>query len=191
MLETLLEIAPLVLNRKPLDLRRNPRVAVVTTTGGGAATVVDRLGLLGIETVAPDGKSPIVDLTMAATPEKYRKVLEELLDWKGCDAVLAAVGSSAQFHPEFAVEPILGAKQSDKPLAAFFTPHAERSLALLAARGIAGFRTPEACADAFSAYFAWRAPRERPKVTAAKPDTGTMTAPTVAVAWLALRKPVP
>ncbi|HUQ24897.1 MAG TPA: acetate--CoA ligase family protein [Burkholderiales bacterium] len=157
MLETLLEIPPLLLNKK-FFTGQNPRVAVVTTTGGGAATVVDRLGLSGIETVSPDGK-PIVDLTMAATPAKYKKVLEELLDWNGCDAVLAAVGSSAQFHPEFAVEPILGAKPSAKPLAAFFTPHAERSLALLAARGIAGFRTPEACADAFAAYFAWRAPR--------------------------------
>src|SRR6185503_4962483 len=80
MLETLLEIAPLLLDRKPPDLQRPPRIAVVTTTGGGAATVVDRLGLLGIETVSPDGK-PIVDLTMAATPEKYRKTLEQLLDW--------------------------------------------------------------------------------------------------------------
>jgi len=171
MLETLLEIAPLLLNRKPPDLQRQPRIAVVTTTGGGAATAVDRLGLLGIETVSPDGKSPIVDLTMAATPAKYKQVLEELLQWNGCDAVLAAVGSSAQFHPEFAVEPILAAKPSAKPLAAFFTPHAERSLALLAGRGIAGFRTPEACADAFAAYFAWRKPRERPTVAAAKPDT--------------------
>jgi len=170
MLETLLEIAPLLLGRKPLDLKRKPRVAVVTTTGGGAATVVDRLGLSGIETVSPDGESPIVDLTMAATPEKYRKVLEELLDWQGCDAVLAAVGSSAQFHPEFAVEPILGAKKTAKPLAAFFTPHAERSLALLAERGIAGFRTPEACADAFAAYFAWRTPRVLSKVHPVKPN---------------------
>ena len=168
MLETLLEITPLLLNKHPLDLERKPRIAVVTTTGGGAATVVDRLGLLGIETVSPDGKSPIVDLTMAATPKKYAETLQSLLAWDGCDAVLAAVGSSAQFHPEFAVEPILGARQSDKPLAAFFTPHAERSLALLAARGIAGFRTPEACADAFAAYFAWRAPRERPSPAAAK-----------------------
>src|SRR5260221_9017440 len=111
MLETLIEIPPLLLHKKYFDLKRNPRVAVVTTSGGGAATVVDRLGLSGIETVSPDGK-PIVDLTMAATPGKYKKVLEELLDWTGCDAVLAAVGSSAQFHPDFAVEPILGAKTS-------------------------------------------------------------------------------
>jgi acyl-CoA synthetase (NDP forming) len=167
MLETLLEIPPLLLNKKLFEQGRKPRVAVVTTTGGGAATVVDRLGLSGIETVSPDGK-PIVDLTMAATPDKYRRTLEQLLDWSGCDAVLAAVGSSAQFHPDFAVEPILAAQQTSKPLAAFFTPHAERSLALLAARGIAGFRTPEACADAFASFFAWRAPRVRPPLPAAK-----------------------
>jgi acyl-CoA synthetase (NDP forming) len=74
--------------------------------------------------------------------------------------VLAAVGSSAQFHPELAVQPILNVRRTKKPLAAFLTPHAERSLALLAGRGIAAFRTPEACADAFAAYFAWRTPRE-------------------------------
>jgi acetate---CoA ligase (ADP-forming) len=85
--------------------------------------------------------------------------LETLLAWPQCDGVLAAVGSSAQFHPEFAVQPILEAKRGAKPLAAFLTPHAERSLAVLAASGIAAFRTPEACADAFAAYFAWRAPK--------------------------------
>ena len=60
MLETLLEIAPLVAGRSPLGLTRAGKVAVVTTTGGGAATVVDRLGLRGVELSAP-----IMDLTMA------------------------------------------------------------------------------------------------------------------------------
>jgi acyl-CoA synthetase (NDP forming) len=162
MLETLIEIGPLVVDKKPLLSKRPPRIAVVTTTGGGAATVVDRLGLHGIETVSPDGR-PIVDLTMAASPQKYLDTLQSLLAWPECDAVLAAVGSSAQFHPDFAVEPILKAKRSAKPLAAFLTPHAERSLAVLAGKGIAAFRTPEACADAFASYFAWREPR-RPSV---------------------------
>ncbi len=170
MLETLLEIAPLVARRKPPELKRTPRVAVVTTTGGGAATVVDRLGLHGIECIAPDPESPIVDLTMTATSERYAKTLRELLAWPACDAVLAAVGSSAQFHPELAVEPIVAAQAGEKPLAAFLTPHAERSLALLAARGIAAFRTPEACADAFAAYFAWRRPRQRPSFDAPQPS---------------------
>ena len=144
MLETLVEIAPLVAGRRPPQLGRAPRVAIVTTTGGGAATVADRLGLHGIETAAPDSDSPIVDLTMTATAQQYTEVLDRLLDFAGCDAVLAAVGSSAQFHPQLAVEPILGAKCGAKPLAAFLTPQAERSLALLAEKGIAAFRTPEA-----------------------------------------------
>jgi len=50
-------------------------------------------------------------------------------------------------------------KHSAKPLAAFLTPHAEASLALLAKSGVAAFRTPESCADALAAYFAWRSPR--------------------------------
>jgi acyl-CoA synthetase (NDP forming) len=160
MLETLIEIAPLVSGRKPPDLRRPARVSVVTTTGGGAAAVVDRLGLAGIETVAPGSSAPIFDLTMTATPAVYRQTLEKLLDAPECDAVLAAVGSSAQFHPQLAIEPILSTKKSEKPLAAFLTPHAEASLALLAQGGIAAFRTPEACADAFAAYFAWTSPRQ-------------------------------
>ena len=160
MLETLIEIAPLVAGRAPprLEAGRAPRVAVVTTTGGGAASVVDRLGLSGIETVAPGSDAPIIDLTMAGTSAQYAATLASLLASAECDAVLAVVGSSAMFHPQHAVEPILGAPRAAKPLAAFLTPHAEQSLALLARAEVPAFRTPEACADAFRAYFAWRAP---------------------------------
>jgi acyl-CoA synthetase (NDP forming) len=159
MLETLIEIPPLLADRKPVGLTSAARVAVVTTTGGGAASVVDRLGLHGIELAS------LHDLTMTATKDSYRATLEQLLGSADCDAVLAAVGSSAQFHPELAVEPIVQAKRTAKPLAAFFTPQAERSLALLAQQGIAAFRTPEACADAFAAFFAWRTPRSRPSLS--------------------------
>jgi acetate---CoA ligase (ADP-forming) len=150
---------------------------VVTTTGGGAGSVVDRLGLAGIELVGPRPDAPIHDLTMTATPQIYRDTLEKLLANSECDAVLAAVGSSAQFHPKLAIDPILDVQKNiheeekkgtagtqgtakRKPLAVFLTPHAERSLALLAEQGIAAFRTPEACADAFAAYFAWTSPRQ-------------------------------
>jgi len=153
MLETLVEIPPLLAGRAPTKPGRKPRVAVVTTTGGGAASVVDRLGLQGLELAS------MHDLTMTSTQDIYRTTLEKLLASPDCDAVLAAVVSSAQFHPEFAVQPILQAKRSAKPLAAFLTPHAERSLALLAEQGIPAFRTPEACADAFAAFFAWRSPK--------------------------------
>ena len=159
MLETLIEIPPLLAGLRPAALARPPRVAVVTTTGGGAAAVVDRLGLHGIELASMN------DLTMTATADIYARTLERLIASPECDAVLAAVGSSAQFHPELAVEPIVrvGAAGKAKPLAAFLTPHAERSLALLAAKGVPAFRTPEACADAFAAYFSWRSPRSLPE----------------------------
>jgi acyl-CoA synthetase (NDP forming) len=162
LLEALFESAPLFEGRRPAGLARTPRVAVVTTTGGGAASVVDRLGLCGIETVAPGRDAPIIDLTMAGTSDEYAAVLGSLVDSPECDGVLAVVGSSAMFHPQHAVEPILRARRAAKPLAAFLTPHADASLALLAKGGVAAFRTPEACADAFRAYFAWQAPRERP-----------------------------
>lgn len=173
MLETLIEIAPLVCGRKPRAAVGTPRVAVVTTTGGGAASVVDRLGTLGMATLVPDAAliaalaaqgiavkpAPIIDLTLAATSEKYRAVVEALLAHADCDAVLAVVGSSAQFHPQLAVKPIVGIARHDKPLAVFLAPQADASLRLLAEAGVPAFRTPEACADALAAYFSWRAPR--------------------------------
>ena len=175
LLETLLEIPPLLARRAPVHLDHPPRVAVVTTTGGGAASVVDRLGVLGMQAMLPSASlksellshgvrmsdSPIVDLTMASSAERYGAVLAALIASPDCDAMLAVVGSSAQFHPDFAVQPILASPWSAKPLAAFLTPHAERSLTLLAQQGIAAFRTPEACADALACFFRWRAPRAR------------------------------
>jgi acyl-CoA synthetase (NDP forming) len=89
-------------------------------------------------------------------------VVGDLLDFPGNDAVLAVVGSSAQFHPRHAVEPVIAAaKPGGKPLAVFLTPQADESLALLAQAGIAAFRTPEACADALQAYFSWHTPGKR------------------------------
>jgi acyl-CoA synthetase (NDP forming) len=155
MLESLLEISPLLSGRKALDLKRPGRVNVVTTTGGGAASVVDRLGMRGVELAAP-----IMDLTMAASGPNYAEALEKA-SASECDLVVACVGSSAQFHPELAVEPILQSRRL-KPIACFFTPHAERSLALAATAGIPAFRTPEACADAVAAFLAWRSPRKPP-----------------------------
>ena len=164
LLETLLEIGPLLRCQRPPNLSRAVRVAVVTTNGGGAATVVDRLGLLGVELAAP-----VMDLTMAGTQAtSYAAALEKALQ-SDCDAVVAAVGSSAQFHPELAVEPIIACARSEpsaKPIVTFFTPQADRSLALAAQAGIAAFRTPEACADALAAFLSWRRPREAPRLAA-------------------------
>jgi acyl-CoA synthetase (NDP forming) len=158
MLETLLEIPPLLAGRRPPDLARK-KVAVVTTTGGGAASVVDRLGMRGVELAAP-----VMDLTMAGSGSDYSQALLEAAQ-TDCDLVVACVGSSAQFHPEVAVDPIVGSK-TGKPVVAFFTPQADRSLALAAAAGIPAFRTPEACADGVAAFLSWRAPRRPPDLPA-------------------------
>jgi acyl-CoA synthetase (NDP forming) len=88
-------------------------------------------------------------------------VLRGLLEADFCDAVLAVVGSSAQFQPALAVEPITqvaGERSWAKPLASFLAPQADASLSLLAERGIAAFRTPEACADALAACLLRRKP---------------------------------
>ncbi|MGO4304486.1 acetate--CoA ligase family protein [Cupriavidus sp. RAF12] len=170
MLETLFEAAPLT-RRYAADipaLRRNPRIAVVTTTGGGAATVVDRLGLANVEAVAPPvefiahmaergvriRQTPIIDLTLAATSAQYRDLVEQMIQSDWCDAVLCVVGSSAQFHPQLAVRPIVEASaQRGKPLLSFLAPEATQSLELLQAAGVPAFRTPEACADALACLF--------------------------------------
>jgi acyl-CoA synthetase (NDP forming) len=174
LLETLFELPALIAGQKPAARHR---VAALTTTGGGAATVVDRLGTLGVEVVPPTaavianlarGKIQIsdarlTDLTLAgAKKEIYSGVLNELLASDHCDLVLAVVGSSAQFQPNIAIDPILEAGQKAKPLAVFCAPQADASLALLAENGIAGFRTPEACADAIRAWRDWRPPLETP-----------------------------
>lgn len=171
--EALIETAQLALGQRP---PRGRRVATMTTTGGGAAVVADPLGSAGAELVPPPpalaeriralgvrvSDSPLIDLTLAGTRANvYGSVLEALLASDHCDAVLAAVGSSAQFHPQLAVEPIVAArrKHPGKALAVFLAPEAAGSLQILAQAGIAAFRTPESCADALAAFFAWRAPR--------------------------------
>jgi acyl-CoA synthetase (NDP forming) len=155
----------------------------MTTTGGGAATVMDRLGTFGVEVVPPTDQiiaglargnvriSPalLTDLTLAgAKKEIYSAVLSALLASDHCDLVLAVVGSSAQFQPHIAIDPILEAARGAKPLAVFCAPQADASLALLSEHGIAGFRTPEACADAIRAWRDWTAPVEPPATDSAR-----------------------
>ena len=195
-LETLFELAPLA-QRYRGNTHRHPtpaRVAVITTTGGGAATVVDNLGLNGMVAVPPPPafiehmatrginirETAIIDLTLAATSAQYKDLLEQLLQTDWCDAVLSVVGSSAQFHPELAVKPLIQAeKPTTKALAVFLAPEANASLALLQQAGIAAFRTPESCADALSVFFDPQtgAPPELPVTPwpAALPRTGLLT----------------
>lgn len=178
-LEGLLETAPLAA-RTPTRSHTQPVVGVVTTTGGGAAIVVDQLGVRGVHVVPPSaqtyqrlaeagvavGHGHIVDLTLAGTRYAVMKsALEVLLTAPEFDLMVAVVGSSARQQPELAVAPIIdtaGATATAVP-ATFLVPDAPQALQQLAAAGIPAFRTPESCADAVAATLSRRRPvaRER------------------------------
>jgi acyl-CoA synthetase (NDP forming) len=174
-LEALIEAMPLV-RRVPIRpaSARPPQVAVLTTTAGGATMVVDPLAMRRVEIAQPSAETMarfaakgidvtparIVDLTIAGTRYDVMKAaLDILTSAPEFDLVVAVVGSSARFHPDLAVRPIIDSADAAKPIAAFLVPDAPEALARLSEAGIPSFRTPEACADAIAAAFSRRAPK--------------------------------
>lgn len=166
-LDALLETLPLA-RRIPLG-NRSKRVGVVTTTGGGAAMVVDQLGLRGVDVTPPSPgllarlrdlgidvvPGRVVDLTMAGVRyEVMKAALTTMLDSGEFDLVLVAIGSSARFQPELAVKPLVDSAASATPFAAMLVPDAPEALAALTRAGIPCYRQPEACADSIAAVFA-------------------------------------
>jgi acetate---CoA ligase (ADP-forming) len=171
--EGLIESLPLLHRVPPRARQRKPAVGVVTTTGGAAAMVVDRLALRGIEVAAPSPETLarlaaagvtvepalIVDLTLAgARYEIMKAALDTLLAAPEFDLVVAVVGSSARLNPNLAVRPIADCAQGARPLAAFIAPDAPEAFALLTAAGVPNFRSPESCADGVAAALRRRAP---------------------------------
>ena len=165
------------------------RVAVATTTGGGAAMVVDSMAMAGLDIVGPPrnlvewlkphgiaaGDGKLVDLTLAgAKPEIVAGTIERLLADEGNDAAIFVVGSSAQFNPELAVEPLLRFAGSAKPFAVALTPSAETSLALLTAAGVPAFRHPESCAEAMALCLLRTPPQPVPRL--AEPSIDALAA---------------
>jgi len=176
--ESLLELPALLKGRAPDPARRGKPVAVVTTTGGGGAMAVDRLGAAGIavagasdalrarvkEAVGLSLKpARLIDVTLAgARYEVMKAVLDGLLEGDRYAAVIAAIGSSAQFLPERAVQPIVDCAGSATPIAAIPLPQADLALAMLSGAGLAGFRTVESMADAVRAFIEWTPPKPPP-----------------------------
>jgi acetate---CoA ligase (ADP-forming) len=171
--EGLIESLPLLRRVPPRARQRAPVVGVVTTTGGAAAMVVDRLALRGIEVKAPSPETLarlaaagvtvepglIVDLTLAgARYEIMKAALDTLLAAPEFDLIVAVVGSSARLNPNLAVRPIADCAQGARPLAAFIAPDAPEAFALLTAAGVPNFRSPESCADGVAAALKRRAP---------------------------------
>ncbi|MCG8548203.1 MAG: acetate--CoA ligase family protein, partial [Alphaproteobacteria bacterium] len=168
--ETLFELPMLLLGRDP---KPGNSVSVLSTTGGGGGMVVDCLGTNGIETLPiPEDRAarlheqggifsngPLIDLTFnGAKADNVTLVLKELLAMPESGGVVMVVGSSAQFNPENAVKPFLELSAVRKPIGAFLVPQAEETNRLLTDAGVAAFRTPESCADAFRCCLGWTPP---------------------------------
>jgi len=178
-LDGLIEGLPLLgrVPPRPAGAGRRAAVGVVTTTGGGATMVVDPLSVRGIAIEPPSADTlarlsgagidvkpaRIVDVTLAGTRYDVMKpALDILTTAPEYDLILAVIGSSARFHPELAVKPIVDCAAAAKPLAACLVPDAPAALAMLSEAGVPGFRTPESCADAVAAALRRRVPRPPP-----------------------------
>ena len=186
MFESLIDVPALLVGRPPAT---GKRVAVATTTGGGAAMVVDNMAMAGLDIADPPqalfdwlkplgiaaGEGKLVDLTLAgAKPEIVAGTIERLLADDGNDAVIFVVGSSAQFNPELAVEPLLRFARTAKPFAVALTPTAEKSLALLTAAGVPAFRHPESCSEAMALCLL--RPMPQPLTLLAEPSRASLDA---------------
>lgn len=177
-----------------------PRVGVLSTTGGGGAMVVDCLAMRGAHLPGPSpetisrlaeigvqtGRGALIDLTLAGTRYDVMKgALDIVLSAPEFDVVVAVAGSSARFHPDLAVKPIVECAGGDKPLAAFVVPAAPDALRLLGENGVSAFRTPEACADAIVALFGRREPKARRRQV---PVTGASEVLDEAASYVVLRE---
>ena len=194
-LDGLIEGLPLLMRVPPPPPRaasgtrhdRRAAVGVITTTGGGATMVVDPLAARGLTITAPSVETiarikqatgvavkpaRLIDVTTAGTRYGVMKpALDVLLTAPEFDLILAVVGSSARFHPELAVRPIVDSAGAETPLAAYLVPDAPDGLAALNAAGVPSFRTPEACADVIAAALKRRAPRVLPERVARAPSS--------------------
>ncbi|WP_433869152.1 acetate--CoA ligase family protein [Saccharopolyspora sp. CA-218241] len=163
--------APALLEQVPADGPVHPRVGVVTTTGGGAAIMVDQLALRGLSVRGPSRElvdrmaaagAPvphdlIADLGLAgAKHDVVSAALRELQDSGEFDLVVFVIGSSARLNPELAVQALAQRSGHAVPVVGFALPEAPDAADLLASSGVPAFRTPESCADAVAAAFSRR-----------------------------------
>jgi acyl-CoA synthetase (NDP forming) len=163
---------PALLERIPAaDCARSPRIGVVTTTGGGAAIMVDQLSMKGLDIVGPSENllqsmadaglsvphSLIADLGLAGARHDIVSTALQLMQDSGeFDLIVFTIGSSARLNPELAVQAIAERGGHEVPLVAFAVPDAAEAAELLNNSGVPAFRTPEACADSIAAAFARR-----------------------------------
>ncbi|MGW0183221.1 acetate--CoA ligase family protein, partial [Nocardia sp. NPDC003345] len=167
--EALIETEALQRRVGPPGAARARRVAVITSTGGGAAILVDQLETLGVTVTRPSrtvfdrlgelgldvAESLIVDLTLAGTRHDLVDGALKVLRGSGeFDLVLFVIGSSARLNPELAVSAIAEHAEGSVPVAAWALPDALESVGRLHEAGVPAFRTAEACAQAVAATLA-------------------------------------
>ncbi|HWC22743.1 MAG TPA: acetate--CoA ligase family protein [Flexivirga sp.] len=171
--ESLLEAPNLLLRLGDGPRAHHPRIGVVTTTGGGAAIMVDQLAIRGMRVTAPSDAlvgemnaagahiphSLIADLGLAgARHDVVTTALQHLQDSGEFDLIVFVIGSSARLNPELAVEAISERGGYDVPIVGFALPEAPEAAELLNASGVPAFRTPESCADVVAAAYSRRPP---------------------------------
>jgi acyl-CoA synthetase (NDP forming) len=165
--EGLLEVAPLLTRVPAVSQPRSGRVGIITTTGGGAAMVVDQLAGRGVEIVPPSastcarlaekgiqtGHNRILDLTLAGTKyDVIRCAIEVFRAAPEFDLVVLCVGSSARFNPNVSVQPAIDLiNEKGSPFAVFLVPDAPEAMRQLSSAGVPAFEDPETCADAVAA----------------------------------------
>lgn len=174
--EALVESTALHGRVRKIEHAGRPRVGVITSTGGGAAVVVDQLETRNVSVVRPSThvfeqlaevgvdvhENLIVDLTLAGT--KHEKVVAALkiLQHSGeFDVIVFVIGSSARSHPELAVKGVTECDDGPTPVCAWAVPDALESLRMLQGAGIPAFRTPESCADALASMLERKVPQAR------------------------------
>lgn len=185
--ESLVE-APALLRRVSVGEDEGaPRIGVITTTGGGAAILVDQLATRGMKIVGPSAgllrdlaaagvdipHSLIADLGLAGARHDIVSTAVRLMQDSGeFDLLVFVIGSSARLNPELAVEAIAERGGHDVPLVAFAVPEAPEAAALLQSSGVPAFRTPESCADVIASAFS----RRTATIGAARPAQDFSTA---------------
>ena len=177
MFESVVEAPRLFAGRRPRRPGAAGGAAVVTTTGGGGTMAIDSLAQSGVGIAEPPAgtverlrrlgiaqhQRHMIDLTLAgARPEIVGAVIGDLFGSEAVSAVVMVVGSSAQFHPELAVEPLTARAGREKPLLVYLVPEAAASQRRLTRAGIPAFRSAEACAEALRGLLAWQPPRPAP-----------------------------
>lgn len=145
---------------------RPKHAMVLTTTGGGGGMMLDRLAMHNIPLQGPSERvrrlladkdinisaAPLVDVTLAgAQYDIMHAIITALLADPDTGLLVIAIGSSAQFNPELAIQPIIDAihqaSENRPPVLVAPIPHAPESLHLLGAHDIPGFGTIESCAE--------------------------------------------